>query len=76
LLKDFYEGWEKDEVEFRARRERELREFRDKRAKELLDFESKRRRELEKIKSRLADVGENYDVPGRPAKKGMSFGWG
>ena len=76
LLKDFYEGWEKDEVEFRTRRERELKEFREKRAKELLDFETKRRREVEKIKSRFAELGENYDVPGRPAKKGVPFGWG
>jgi hypothetical protein len=76
LLKDFYEGWEKDEVEFRARRERELNEFREKRAKELRDFEAKRRKGLETIESRLADIGENYDAPGRPAKKGVPFGWG
>jgi Pyruvate/2-oxoacid:ferredoxin oxidoreductase delta subunit len=75
LLKDFYEGWEKDETEFRARRERELIEFREKRAKELRDFESRRRQGLEKIKARFADLGDNYDAPGRPAKKG-SFGWG
>jgi Pyruvate/2-oxoacid:ferredoxin oxidoreductase delta subunit len=76
LLKDFYEGWEKDELEFRARRERELKEFREKRVKELRDFEARRRAGLESVKSRLADLGENYDVPGRPAKKGVPFGWG
>jgi hypothetical protein len=76
LLKDFYEGWEKDELEFRARREREINEFREKRAKELRDFEAKRRKGLATLESQLADVGENYDAPGRPAKKGVPFGWG
>ncbi len=76
LLKDFYEGWEKDETEFRARRERELEEFREKRAKELREFENRRRQGLEKIKARFAELGDNYDAPGRPAKKGVSFGWG
>lgn len=76
LLKDFYDGWEKDEIDFRARRERELREFRDKRAEALQDFETKRCNTVDKVKARLAELGENYDVPGRPAKKGVPFGWG
>jgi 4Fe-4S binding domain len=76
LLKDFYDGWEKDEVDFRARRARELREFREKRAKDLGDFETRRRDAVDKVKTRLGELGENYDVPGRPAKKGVPFGWG
>jgi Pyruvate/2-oxoacid:ferredoxin oxidoreductase delta subunit len=76
LLKEFYDDREKEEALFRARRERELREFGERRAKELRDFEARRKQGLEKIEAELRAISENYDAPGRPAKKGSSFGWG
>ncbi len=76
LLKDFYDGAERDEARFHARREKELEEFREKRVKELADIETRRRQGLEKIKAELSEIGENYDAPGRPAKKSGALGWG
>ena len=76
LLKEFYDGWERDSIHFRARRESELRDFREKRAKEQRDFETRQAQSLEKIKAQLRELSESYDAPGRPAKKGSAFGWG
>ena len=76
LLKELYDGWERDAAQFRARRERELRDFSERRAKELRDFETRQRQALEKIKAQLRETSESYDAPGRPAKRGSPFGWG
>jgi Pyruvate/2-oxoacid:ferredoxin oxidoreductase delta subunit len=76
LLKDSYDKWERDQNEFAAGRERELAEFVEKRAKEAQTFESHQRQELEKIRQQLDTIGETYDAPGRPLKKGFRFGFG
>jgi len=76
LLKDSYDKWERDQNEFAAGRERELAEFVEKRAKEAQTFESHQRQELEKIRQQLGTIGETYDAPGRPLKKGFRFGFG
>ena len=76
LLKDSYDKWEREQNEFVARREKELAEFIEKRAKEAQAFESHQQRELEKIRQQLDTIGETYDAPGRPVKKGARFGWG
>jgi Pyruvate/2-oxoacid:ferredoxin oxidoreductase delta subunit len=76
FLKEFYDDWEKDAAEFHARREKELREIREKRAKELRHFQARHEQAIEKIQTELRDISENYDAPGRPAKKGSPFGWG
>jgi hypothetical protein len=76
LLKDSYDTWEREQSEFVARREKELAEFIEKRAKEAQAFESHQGRELEKIRQQLDTIGETYDAPGRPLKKGSRFGWG
>jgi Pyruvate/2-oxoacid:ferredoxin oxidoreductase delta subunit len=76
LLKEFYDDREKDQARLLARRERELTELRERRAKELRAFEARQQQGLEKIKAELRAISENYDAPGRPAKKGSPFGWG
>jgi len=76
LLKDSYDKWERDQNEFAAGRERELAEFVEKRVKEAQTFESRQRQELEKIRQQLGTIGETYDAPGRPLKKGFRFGFG
>jgi hypothetical protein len=76
FLNEFYENWEKDSSEFLARREKELRELREKRTKERRNFEARRHQALERIESELKNISENYDAPGRPAKKSAAFGWG
>ncbi|HTN71876.1 MAG TPA: YfhL family 4Fe-4S dicluster ferredoxin [Methylomirabilota bacterium] len=76
LLKDSYDQWEKEQNEFVGRREEELAEFIEKRAKEAQAFESHQRRELDKIRQQLDTLGETYDAPGKPIKKGSRFGWG
>jgi hypothetical protein len=76
LLKDSYDQWEKEQNEFVGRREEELAQFIEKRAKEAQAFESHQRRELDKIRQQLDTLGETYDAPGKPIKKGSRFGWG
>ena len=76
LLKDSYDQWESDNNEFQTRRDRELNEFIEQRAKDADAFESNQQRELQKIRQQLDAIGENYDAPGRPIKKGSRFGWG
>ena len=76
FLKEFYDDWERDAAEFHTRREKELREFREKRDIELRDFEARHQKALETIRTQLRNISENYDAPGRPAKKGSPFGWG
>ncbi len=75
-LKEFYEKWERDQVELQAKREKELREFAEKREKELRDFKTHQQHELEKFKIQLQGISESYDAPGRPAKKRGLFAWG
>jgi len=76
LLKDAYEKWAREKNEFASRREKELTQFMEGRAKEAAAFESRQQRELEKIRQQLHTIGETYDAPGRPFKKGARFGWG
>jgi hypothetical protein len=76
LLKDAYEGWEREQTEFAARRERELAEFTQKRAREAQAFHERQRKELQRIRQQLDGIGESYDAPGRPLKRGARFGWG
>jgi len=76
LLKDSYDKWEREQSEFVAGREKGLAEFIDKRANESQAFESHQRRELEKIRQQLEAIGETYDAPGKPLKKGFRFGFG
>ena len=76
LLKDAYDKWEHRQYEFTDRRERELAQFTEKRAKDAQAFESHQRKELEQIREQLEVIGETYDAPGRPVKKGARFGWG
>ena len=76
LLTDSYDKWQKEQEAYVSRRETELAEFMEKRAKEAQAFESHQQRQLEQIRERLARLGENYDAPGKPIKKGSRFGWG
>ena len=76
LLKDFYDKWHKEQKEFVDRREKELMEFLDNRAKEAEGFESRQQRELEKLAQQLQGLGDTYDTPGKPIKKGSRFAWG
>lgn len=76
LLKDAYEKWQQEQSEFAARRDRELAEFIARRAKEAAAFENHQQSELAKIRQQLDAIGENYDAPGKPYKKGSRFSWG
>jgi 4Fe-4S binding domain len=75
LLKDAYEQWQKEQAEFAGRRDRELAEFIAHRAKDAASFEQHQQRRLEQILQQLNAIGENYDAPGKPFKKGSRFGW-
>jgi 4Fe-4S binding domain len=76
LFKDSYDRWEKEQMEFIRRREKEVAEFIEHRAKEAQAFEIHQQRELAKIRQQLDAIGETYDAPGKPIKKGSRFGWG
>jgi hypothetical protein len=76
LLKDFYDKWEREQSAFIDRREKELAEFTERRAKDAQAFETRQKKELESIRAQLDAVGETYDAPGRPVKKGARFAWG
>ena len=76
LLTDSYEKWEKEQEAYSSRRETELAQFMEKRAKDAQAFESHQRRQLDQIREQFAALGENYDAPGKPIKKGSRFGWG
>ena len=76
LLKDAYDQWQKVQGEFVARRERERAEFLERREKEAQAFENRQKRDLESIRQQLEAIGENYDAPGKPFKKGSRFAWG
>jgi NAD-dependent dihydropyrimidine dehydrogenase PreA subunit len=76
LLKDSYDRWKSEQDTFQTKRERELRDFIDGRAKEAEAFEAHQRRELQRIRRQLNAIGETYDAPGKPIKKGSRFGWG
>jgi hypothetical protein len=75
LLNDAYHKWQSVQAEFAARRERELAVFLDRRATEAQSFATHQQRELEQIRQQLDAIGENYDAPGKPFKKGSRFGW-
>ncbi|HSE85834.1 MAG TPA: YfhL family 4Fe-4S dicluster ferredoxin [Candidatus Binatia bacterium] len=76
LLKDSYDKWKTEQNEFQTKRQRELTEFVEGRAKEAEAFEAHQQRELQKIRQQLDAMGETYDAPGKPIKKGSRFGWG
>jgi hypothetical protein len=76
LLKDFYDKWEREQNAVIDHREKELAEFTERRAKEAAAFEARQRKALEDIRKQLETVGETYDAPGRPIKKGARFAWG
>jgi Pyruvate/2-oxoacid:ferredoxin oxidoreductase delta subunit len=76
LLKDSYDKWQNEQNDFQTKRERELTEFVEGRAKEAETFEAHQQRELQKIRQQLNAMGETYDAPGKPIKKGSRFGWG
>jgi len=76
VLKEAYDLWHKEQSEFHTRREKELAEFVEKRAKEAQAFQANQQRALQEIRNRLNSIGETYDAPGRPVKKGSRFGWG
>ena len=76
LLKDSYDKWQNEQNDFQTKRERELTEFVEGRAKETEAFEAHQQRELQKIRQQLNAMGETYDAPGKPIKKGSRFGWG
>jgi ferredoxin len=76
VLKDFYDKWEREQNAFIERREQELAEFMTRRAKEAQAFEAGQKKELERIRTQLDIIGETYDAPGRPLKRGARFGWG
>jgi hypothetical protein len=76
LLKDSYEKWEHDQTEFDARRQQDLKEFIERRAKEADTFVARQQRDLDRIHQQLDAIGETYDAPGKPLKKGSRFGWG
>ena len=76
LLTDSYEKWQKEQEAYINRRETELAQFMEKRAKDAQGFEAHQQRQLEHIRGQLAALGENYDAPGKPIKKGARFGWG
>jgi hypothetical protein len=76
LLKGFYEKWQREQAEFAKKRDKELAEWMERRAREAQVFEHYQQRELAKIHEQLDAIGENYDAPGKPVKKGARFGWG
>jgi Pyruvate/2-oxoacid:ferredoxin oxidoreductase delta subunit len=76
LLKDSYDKWQGELDAFKNSRERELAEFTQRRAEEAAAFENHQQKELARIRDQLDAIGENYDAPGRPVKRGARFGWG
>ena len=76
VLKDSYEKWKHDQTEFETRRQQELKEFSERRAKETDAFQARQQQDLHKIRQQLDAIGETYDAPGKPLKKGSRFGWG
>jgi hypothetical protein len=76
LLKDSYDQWQREQNEFIDRREKELAEFTARRAREAQAFEAHQQKELARIREQLDAIGETYDAPGRPVKKGARFAWG
>lgn len=76
LLHDAQDKWQKEQQEFARRREQELSEFNERRRKEAQAFVARQQQQLAKIGQQLAILGETYDAPGKPLKKGSRFGWG
>jgi hypothetical protein len=76
LLKDSYEKWESDEEQFKTKRQRDLADFFERRRKEADAFVADQKRDLQRLRQQLDSIGESYDAPGKPIKKGSRFGWG
>jgi Fe-S-cluster-containing hydrogenase component 2 len=76
LLKDSYEKWASDEEQFKRKRARDLADFFERRGKEADAFVAGQQRELQRLRHQLDSIGETYDAPGKPIKKGSRFGWG
>ena len=76
LLHESQQKWEKEQQEFTRRREQELLEFSERRRKEAEAFFAHQQRELANIRRQFEVLGETYDAPGKPLKKGSRFAWG
>jgi 4Fe-4S binding domain len=76
LLKGSYEKWRSDEEQFKAKREREVADFLERRGKEADAFIASQQRDLQRLRQQLDSLGETYDAPGKPIKRGSRFGWG
>lgn len=76
VLKEFYERWEKAEIEFQTEREEELREFRAKGEKDLEKFRARQEQAVRELKEQIEKISETYDAPGKPVKKRVLLGWG
>ena len=76
LLREAYERWDREQKNFIKRREEALAQFMELRTKEALEFELHQSHELERIRQQLNALGETYDAPGRPLRKGSRFAWG
>lgn len=76
VLKEFYERWEKAEIDFQTEREKELAEFRAKREKDLEKFQARQAEAVTELKAELQRISETYDAPGKAVKKRALLGWG
>lgn len=76
VLKEFYERWEKAEIDFQTEREKELIEFRAKREKDLEKFQACQEQAVRELKAELQKISETYDAPGKPVPKRTVFNWG
>ncbi len=76
LMRDAYEKWQREQEEFLKHRERELAEFIERRSKDTEAFKNHQKTALARIRQQLDAIGESYDAPGRPVKKGARFAWG
>jgi len=76
LLRDSYDKWQDDEKQFKTKRQQEMAEFFERRRKEAEAFAASQQRELQKLRDQLDSIGETYDAPGKPVKRGSRFGWG
>lgn len=71
----FTKQWNEELQEFLARRELELKEFQEQRERDLRAFEREQEETLQAFEARLARITEDYEAPGRPAKKRALLSW-
>jgi hypothetical protein len=48
----------------------------ERRGKEAEAFIASQQRDLQRLRQQLDSIGETYDAPGKPIKRGSRFGWG